>query len=90
MLKITHGSEKATLRLEGQVAGPWVAELRRAYTEASQLNPPVTLDLKNVTFIDAAGVAFFEQVATEGTLINCSLFAAEQLKSVLTRQQAVR
>jgi anti-anti-sigma regulatory factor len=90
MLKITHGSEKATLRLEGQVAGPWVDELRRAYTEASQLNRPFTLDLKNVTFIDAAGVAFFEQIATEVTLINCSLFAAEQLKSVLTRQQAVR
>jgi len=90
MLKITHGSDEAALRLEGQVAGPWVDELRRAYTDAAALERPITLDLKDVTFIDAAGVAFIEDVATTVTLVNCSLFAAEQLKTVLTRQQAVR
>ena len=89
MLKITHGTEQAILRLEGQVAGPWVDELRRAYAEVARAHRPVTVDLERVTFIDAAGIGFFEQVATEVTLINCSLFAAEQLKTVLRRQQAV-
>lgn len=93
MLKITdHATgEAVTLLLEGQVAGPWVRELWRTYCDRRRHSAvALTVDLSNVTFIDSAGLAFFEDVADEVRLVNCSLFAAEQLKSVLARQEAVR
>ena len=51
---------------------------------------PVTLDLTNVTFIDSAGIAFFGEVLTDVTLVNCSLFAAELLKDLMVGQRQVR
>ena len=93
MLKITRDQDArpdggTLFRLEGQIAGRWVDELRLACTGSRV--PPLTLDLKNVTFIDAAGIAFFDEVWTEITLVNCSLFAAEQLKDVMQRHRTVR
>jgi|KBSMisStandDraft_5_1062788.scaffolds.fasta_scaffold430540_2 hypothetical protein len=90
MLKITRDQDArpdggTLFRLEGQIAGRWVDELRLACTGSRV--PPLTLDLKNVTFIDAAGIAFFDEVWTEITLVNCSLFAAEQLKDLTARKQ---
>jgi anti-anti-sigma regulatory factor len=93
MLKITHKKDEVgrpTLVLEGQVAGRWVAELRDAYAGTEREGSgPLTLDLKDVMFIDDAGLAFFEEVGSAVTLINCSLFAAEQLKGVTARHHGV-
>jgi len=94
MLKITpradHGG-RHTLLLDGQVTGPWVAELRTVYSDTQADGASeVTLDLKGVTLIDADGVAFFSEVGPSVTVINCSLFAAEQLKDVMTRPQRVQ
>ena len=89
MLKISFqpGSSDAAavLILEGQVAGQWVAELRRACDEHHGVARPLTIDLKDVTFIDRTGVSFFDDVFDHVTLVNCSLFAAEQLKPVIER-----
>jgi ABC-type transporter Mla MlaB component len=90
VLKITQETSRdgITLRLEGRIAGRWVGALWRAYHDRRQHSRvALTIDLTNVTFIDGAGVAFFEDVADEITLINCSLFAAERLKTVLARQE---
>jgi anti-anti-sigma regulatory factor len=92
MLKISfaaasHGG--SVLTLEGRVAGQWVEELRRAYEERRRIRP-LTIDLKDVTFIDRAGIAFFDEIYSNVTLVNCSLFAAEQLKPVTERHYAVR
>jgi anti-anti-sigma regulatory factor len=91
MLKISHdgSSPGAVLRLEGQIAGRWVEELRRVFEDTHTTPTPLTLDLKDVTFIDRAGLAFFADVYPEVILVNCSLFAAEQLKPVLERQHTV-
>lgn len=94
MLKITHDQDArlgggTVLRLEGQVAGRWVDELRQACND-SRVTPPLTLDLKNVTFIDSAGITFFVEVWTEITVVNCSLFAAEQLRDVTARKQTAK
>lgn len=91
MLKITHDQAArpdggTVLRLEGQVAGRWVEELRLACSD-SRLTPPLTLDLRNVTFIDPSGIAFFVERWAEITVVNCSLFAAEQLKGAIARRQ---
>ena len=87
MLKIsrTETNETATaLKLEGQVRGQWVEELRRACSEAlSQSRGGLTLDLADVSFIDAEGLALFRDLASRDVAFhNCSLFAAEQLKAV--------
>jgi anti-anti-sigma regulatory factor len=94
MLKITSHTNAAgerTLILEGQITGSWVTELRAAHADAIAAGGDrVTVDLKDVIFIDGRGVEFFEEIATSVALINCSLFAAEQLKNVLTRHRRVQ
>jgi anti-anti-sigma regulatory factor len=81
----------AVLRLEGIVAGPWVTELRRAFRATCRRDgPPVVFDLERVSFIDSAGIEFFGEVASEAGVINCSLFAAEQLKDVWARHEMIR
>ena len=93
MLRISYESQRAAggsvLKLEGQVSGRWVAELRRAYDDRRPAAGAMTIDLRDVTFIDRAGIAFFDEIYPDVTLINCSLFAAEQLKPVIARHDAV-
>ena len=73
------------------LADRWVAELRRAYEERRLGSAgPLTLDLRDVTFIDRAGIALFDEIYADVTVINCSLFAAEQLRTVIARHDAVR
>ena len=91
MLRITRGTtaddkEVTVLRLEGQVIGQWVEELRRVCNEISgngHGSHPLTLDLADVLFIDADGVALFRDLAARRvTFANSSLFVTEQLKEV--------
>jgi anti-anti-sigma regulatory factor len=75
------------LRLEGQVRGPWVEELRRACGQFLGKNGHVgnrlVLDLAEVSFIDADGVTLFRELTARRVLItNCSPYVAEQLKEV--------
>jgi anti-anti-sigma regulatory factor len=77
----------AILKLEGQVTGPWVDELRRVCNERIEDQSgephPLVLDLAGVFFIDADGVALFQELAARHvTVTNCSLFVTEQLKEV--------
>ena len=92
MLRINIGTtaeDKAPtiLRLEGQVTGAWVDELRRVCNESigndRSDQPALVLDLVGVFFIDADGVALFHELAARRvTVINRSLFVTEQLKEV--------
>ena len=83
MLKISQGPAENQagaifLRLEGQVTGPWVEELRRVCTE-SLGNNGHTRDL----VIDLAGVSLFHELAARRVLFtNGSSFVAEQLRGV--------
>jgi anti-anti-sigma factor len=93
MLRITASTvagekeEAVLLRLEGQVTGPWVEELRRVCAETIGHNGRRTralvLDLTDVLFIDADGVALFRELRSrQVSLTNGSVFVAEQLKEV--------
>ena len=91
MLRINVGTKAddtavALLRLEGQVTGPWVNELRRVCDETIGIDSqahPLVLDLTDVFFIDAHGVALFQELAARHvTVTNGSLFVTEQLKEV--------
>ena len=90
MLKISKAPSKTAaivLRLEGDVVGPWVEELRRACAEARQpkngRRPRLQLDLSGVSFLDADAVTLFRELVTNRvSLTNYSVFVAEQLKEV--------
>jgi anti-anti-sigma regulatory factor len=96
MLKIsdtaTTEEQPVFLRLEGQVRGPWVEELRRACDQVLGNNGHrgnrLVLDLAEVSFIDGDGVSLFRELTTRRVLVkNCSPFVAEQLKEVADADQ---
>ncbi len=85
MLRISQ-AEKAnhsvTLKLEGRVVGPWVGELRQVCETHLSEGRALKLDLAEVTFADADGVAVLTGFKTRGvTLKDCSPFVDEQLRS---------
>lgn len=89
MLKISRADhrESATrpvLKLEGQVQGRWVEELRRTCAELLMADGShLTLDLSDISFIDTEGLSLLKALSARGVVLtNCSLFAAEQLKAV--------
>ena len=91
MLRITCTDSRdrdcVLLRLEGDVRGQWVDELRRACDEAVRRRHRATrqliLDLRDVLFIDARGIVLFQELkARSAQFTNCSPFVAEQLKEV--------
>jgi anti-anti-sigma regulatory factor len=57
MLRITTTTDTSQHQrwiLQGQLAGPWVAELRSAWDNALK-QPKCVVDLTDVTFVDEAG-----------------------------------
>jgi ABC-type transporter Mla MlaB component len=85
MLKITvveSSREAVRLRVEGRVTDRWVEELRRT----CELHAPgdgirLTLDLADVSFVDAAGIELLKQLRIHCvTLLSPSSFVAEHLK----------
>jgi len=86
MLRITVRESSAnaiTLRVEGRIAGPWLEELRRTCdahrnTNLAQLN----LELEDVGFVDAEGVAYLKQLRAQGAgLFRVSPFLKELFKN---------
>lgn len=59
MLRVTihDGPGELRLQLEGRLAGPWVCEVERCWQKAQSLtcNRTVTIDLREVDFVDPAG-----------------------------------
>ena len=91
MLRISQGSQNEAgpicLRLDGQVTGPWVEELRRVCTDTLRNNEQNTnhlvVDLAGVSFLDAAGIALLRELSARRVLFtNCSTFVAMQLEGV--------
>ena len=87
MLKISPAgtvNHSVTLKLEGRVVGPWVGELRQVCETLLTERRGLKLDLTNVSFADADGVAALSSLKSRGvTFANCSPFVEEQLKSGL-------
>jgi len=85
MLKITPAepvNHAVILRLEGRVVGPWVAELQTSCDEVLTEGRLLKLDLADVEFMDAQGVALLSSLRSRGVaLLECPPFATEQLKA---------
>ena len=86
MLKISQDGKAdkiVTLKLEGRIAGPWVAEVRKACEGLLNEGRALQLDLADVSFVDVTGTAAISNLKSRGVgLENCSPFVAEQLKGL--------
>jgi ABC-type transporter Mla MlaB component len=85
MLKISEPSANnaLTLKLEGRLIGPWVAELKNACERHLATRRSVHLDLADVTFADRTGLELLLHLRAQGvTFLNCSPFLEEELRTV--------
>jgi anti-anti-sigma regulatory factor len=86
MLRITvvESSERAvTLRVEGRIAGPWLEELRTTCKVHTGRDPvQLYLELEDVSFADAAGVAYLKELREQGVgFFQVSPFLTELFKN---------
>jgi hypothetical protein len=72
----------AMLQLAGRVVGPWVRELSRSCDRILDVGGTLSVDLRDVTFVDREGVEFLKTLSgRQVVLVNCSPFVAEQLRA---------
>jgi anti-anti-sigma regulatory factor len=87
MLKISvqdPGKHTVTLRLEGRIAEPWTAELRKTCEQLLLEKKSVRLDMAEVAFADRSGLELLRNLKSLGvSLVECSPFTEEQMKGSL-------
>lgn len=85
MLRISEMSqtgEGTALRLEGELMGPWVIEVKKACEPYLGKGSRLTLDLADLSLADRAGLALLRELKrAEVRLVNGSPFLTEQLKT---------
>ncbi|MHB1856418.1 MAG: STAS domain-containing protein [Acidobacteriaceae bacterium] len=66
-ITIQETPKSAVLKLEGRIVGPWADELGTVWREIAITPPerPVTLDLRDVTYVDASGMQILRQIYRE-------------------------
>jgi ABC-type transporter Mla MlaB component len=85
MLRISEAgtvNKRVILKLEGRIAGPWVAEMLKACEQFLREHRTLQLDLADVSFLDQIGTAAISSLKLRGVFLeNCSPFVTEQLKN---------
>lgn len=84
MLKISEpiANHAVTLKLEGRLVGPWVAELKKTCEQHLEANRVINLDFADVTFADRTGLALLLRLRAQGVkLVNCSPFIEAELRA---------
>ena len=77
---IQESGHAVTFRVEGEIKGRWVAELRRACEGVLSRDFRLVLDLAAVSFVDLQGTALFAALKERHVdFVNASSFIAEQL-----------
>jgi len=75
--------DRATLRLEGRVVGPWVDELARSCEQVLAGGHALTLDVADVAFVEPRGARLLQDLLARGVAVaHCPAFVAEQLKGL--------
>ncbi len=66
-ITINQSQQGAVIKLEGRIAGPWVAELSRTWTEhAPELAAKkLSLDLRDITYSDAKGTQALRDIYSQ-------------------------
>ena len=71
------------LRLEGNLSGQWVDELRRVTEPLGEPAARLVLDLAEVIFIDGDGLWLLQELSSRHVILrNGSLFVTQQLKAI--------
>lgn len=79
---IEAASEPITLQLDGQISGRWVELLRGTCEIQLKKDARVTLDLKNVSFVDREGMALLKSLRDRRVeILNALPFIAEQIET---------
>ncbi len=90
MLKITKvatSNQEITLQLDGRVTGQWIELLRDSAESVLEEEMRLSLDLKNICFIDCEGLAVIKSLMGRGVRqVNAPLFVAEQLRKCAAAQ----
>jgi ABC-type transporter Mla MlaB component len=80
---IESADHSVALRLEGQIVGPWVEELRNSCERVLTQGKRLTLDFADLSFVDREGIALLRALAERRVeFANCSRFVAELLKEL--------
>jgi len=83
MLKITRAvlsKKESTLRLDGRITGQWVGLLQESAQFVLDEEVTLSVDLKNVSFIDWEGIALLRSLLDQGAyVLNAPLFLVEQI-----------
>ena len=85
MVKISETNsvgDTTVLKLEGEVIGPWGAEVRKHCEQVLQKGQMLVLDVGEVSFLDVNGVSLLKELENRGvTLLNVTPFLSEQFKA---------
>jgi hypothetical protein len=77
---IEEAGETVKLRIDGQVSGQWVKLLQKTCEGHLERGLQLTIDLRNVSFVDRDGIALLGKLTDCGVeFVNASPFIAEQL-----------
>ena len=74
-IHIEPGEREVTLRLEGKLVDPWVAELVRVWMDLAQgpeATKAIRVDLEEVSFVDARGRSMLATLRRNGTTLTGS------------------
>jgi ABC-type transporter Mla MlaB component len=77
MLRVTpiQTERTTTLKLEGNLSGPWVDELRQCWAKLVAENAQVEVDLRGLNFLDPSGTTLLLRMERQGSrLFGSSLF----------------
>ncbi len=89
MLRITtaEGPSATTFRLEGKLAGPWVKELEECWRSGAGAEGQrgLRIDLREVTFIDAAGKDLLTRLHQDGAELVAADCMTKAIIETITR-----
>lgn len=92
MLKVTIKQEDnaETWELEGKLSGDWVKELERCWKERRSANGiPLQIQLKTVSYIDAAGKQLLTQMHGRGVeIIGCGCMTKAVVEEITRNASA--
>jgi ABC-type transporter Mla MlaB component len=100
MLRITleKGPEFVTLKLEGELSGLWVDELRRLWNDVrnGEMARSLAVDLSDVTFVNSEGQALLKRMFRDGAdlrsgpCVSVTRFILDRIKHEWNEKQSMR
>lgn len=94
MLRITITETQTEGRwvLQGQLAGPWVRELRKLWKEkhTTESHKSCVVDLNDVTFIDKSGERLLRAISKTGAQLTAEgMYTKHLLETLKTRKSSL-